>query len=235
MADQQIALRKRQQIAQSGRTMFIWVAIMAAIVGVCAVIAYSLWQRLSFETGLVSQKDKTISVLKGDNNAVDGLKQNIQKLSVDTNLGRLKINDGEDPLQVVLDALPADANSLALGSSLQDSLLASVSGVTVNTLTVNPVGDEVSSDGSSSSGSTSASVGDNTISFHLVVSSSDPDSLKQLLGKFESSIRIVDIDTLDIERSDTGYTMTVDAHAYYEPAQQFSLTNATYPIMKGKK
>lgn len=227
MADKQASMRKRQQITKSGRTMFFWVAGISAVVGICAVIAYSLFSYLSFTTDVVNAKNHTAEILENNIKNAAALSANIQARSADSSLNKLKANDAEDALQVILDALPADANSLALGSSLQDSLLSGINGIKIEQLTVNPVGNVISSD--TATVSTDAIVGDpnNVITFHLVVSSTDPDALKQVLQHFERSIRIINVDALGVEKGDSGYTMTIDAHAYYQPAVQLQLEKQT--------
>ena len=243
MADPQAALRKRQQIAKSGQVMFIWVAGMAAVIGICAVVSFSLWQRLVFQTNIVNAKGTTLDTLRKNNKTIPTLSQNIQALSVDPNLNQLKANSSEQPLQVILDALPADGNSLSFGSSLQNSLLASASGISVQSLTVTPVGQELTDAAGTSSANavstvTTGNSGSSTISFHLAVQAQNPDALKQLLANFEKSIRIIDIDNLSIERNDTEYTMTLDAHAYYQPTLQPEIKSEVMTpksFAKGKK
>lgn len=238
MADQQVALRKRQQIAKSGRVMFFWIAGMAAVIGICAVVSYSLWQRLVFQTNVVNAKNETANILRQNNETVTELRQNIQALSADPNLNRLKVNPEQSSLQVIIDALPADANSLALGSSLQNNLLASVSGISIEALTVTPVGDELSAEAAAGAADAAAAEGGagNVINFHLIIGADNPDALKQVLVNFEKSIRIIDIDTLSVERGDNQYTMTLDAHAYYQPSIRADLkTEAMTPELFAKR
>jgi len=229
MASTQPVTRKRQQIDKSGRTMFIWVSGMSAVVGICLVVAYSLGSYLQFESEVIGAKMATASRLESNVKNASELKTNIQALSADQQLNHLKADDSEDTLQVVLDALPADANSLALGSSLQNSILGAVNGISIDQLTVNPVGDEQSSDGSGDAASDITIIGDNTniITFHLVVSSRSPDALKRVLTQMERSIRVIDVDTLSIDSSTSSYSMTIDAHAFYQPAVQMQLNKKT--------
>lgn len=45
----QVVGSKRRAIADSGRQMFIWVAAMSAVVGVCIVLAIFLSQQIAFK------------------------------------------------------------------------------------------------------------------------------------------------------------------------------------------
>ena len=138
-------------------------------------------------------------------------------LETNSALNAAKANQDEKALQVILDALPADPNSLALGASLQQNLTNNISGLTVESLVVVPY--------SADAASTTAGAQQNTLQFVLNVRSKSANALKELLTKFERSIRIIDIDGATIERSDNGYSMTLQAHAYFEPATTVELTD----------
>lgn len=205
---------KRKAIADSNRTMFIWVAGMSAVVGVCAVVAIFLGQQIAFRTRVVGEMTNTVSVLSNNNKAVDELAENIVVLETNEALNSTKATPEEKALQVILDALPADRNTLALGASLQQNLLTGVDGLTIEKIIVD-------ADNSSDL--------DSSIPVQIQVSSTSANALKDMLVRMERSIRTIDITGLDIERSDTNqqtkYQMTLDAVAYFEPAVEVKLTN----------
>ena len=209
MASLQPAMKKRQVIANSNRTMFVWIAVMSAVIGICAVVGYFLFQQIMFKTKVTNKLDDTSSILHKNNQNAQTLIENVRVLETNQALNSAKAQPGEKALQVVLDALPADANTLALGSSLQQSLLTGVAGVTIDTLTVLPQGDTTASDGQ--------------LPFSVVVRSTDASSLKDLLNRIERSIRIIDVDSVALEKSNTGYTMTIQAHAYYQAEKTVQL------------
>ena len=64
---------------------------------------------------------------------------------------------------------------------------------------------------------------DNQINFRMTVTSPNNDALKALLERFEKSIRVIDIDELKLERSQSNFSMTIDGHAYYQPAKTIEL------------
>lgn len=148
---------------------------------------------------------------------------------LDTNsaLASAKANEGDQTIQVILDALPSDANSLALGASLQSKLLAGIPGLVVESLQVDPVvGIESLSDGAVvNAGSDSSSY---EITFQFAVSGT-PEALEQVLTNLERSIRLIDVRTIRIETQGTAQLMTINARAFYEPARVLELTDKVVP------
>lgn len=216
MAALQPALKKRQVIANSNRTMFIWIAVMSAVVGICIVVGYFLVQQIVYKTKVTNKLDATVATLHQNNQDVKTLIENVRVLETNQALNAAKAQSSEKALQVVLDALPADANTLALGASLQQNLLANVDGVKVETLTVLPLGDSSNKAGK--------------LPFTFTVRSKDASALKDLLHRLERSIRTIDIDSLSLQKNDNDYTMSVEAHAYYQAAKQVTLTNKVVPV-----
>jgi len=212
MAVLQPSMKKRQVIANSNRTMFVWIAIMSAVVGICIVVGYFLVQQILFKTKVTNELDTTASTLHENNNDAQALIDNVRVLETNDALNSTKSQPEEKALQVILDALPADANTLALGASLQQKLLVGIDGITVDSLSV------------ASQDTTSV---DGQLPFTLTVRSSDANALKDLLRKFERSIRIIDIDTFSLEKGDSDYTMTMQAHAYYQSAKVIVPTYTT--------
>lgn len=226
MATKEVALRKRQQIAKANRTMFLWVAGVSVIVGFAAVGSIFLVQKLAFNQKVINEKNNTVSILTKNNKAVAELKDNIRLLDTNEGLNSVKAKSDDKALQVVLDALPADGNSLALGSSLQQKLIEGIPGLTLESLNMTPVaGVEVSSSTNVQSATPVAGNKDkNKIVFKLAVSG-DANALKQLLDRFEHSIRAIDVTNLVLEQTNGKLTMTIDANAFYEPERVIELTD----------
>ncbi|MBP6038062.1 MAG: hypothetical protein KA604_01875 [Candidatus Saccharimonas sp.] len=218
MAAPQAGMKKRQIIANSNRTMFFWVAGMSAIIGICAVLALFLAQQLAFKTKVTIELDKTLATINQNNKVSTALLDNIRARSTDSGLNAVKAQPEDQALQVILDALPADQNTLALGSSLQQKLLTGVNGIKIESMNVEQA---TSVDPSQASTPTSETVPQMKFSFS--VSSNDPNSLKDLLVRLEKSIRVIDIDNIILNSGSSSYTMNVVAHAYYQPAVQIEL------------
>ena len=220
------ALRKRTQISQANKVMFIWIAAASALVSFALVTSVFLGQKLFFNESVLREKNSTISILNENNKAVDKLEANVRALDANSDLAKAKANDDDQAIQVILDALPSDANSLALGASLQNKLLAGVPGLTIESLQVDPVeGIESLSSGAvqnAGASSTSASNSDNQITFRFAVSGNQ-DALRQALTNVERSIRTIDITNLQIENQGNSQIMTVQGRAFYEPAKTVTL------------
>lgn len=215
-------IRKRQQINKANRTMFLWVAAASVIVGFSLVIAIFLWQKISFGEKVLAEKSKTLATINNDLENIPALRDNIRLLETNENLKATRLKDDDRVIQSVLDALPADANSTALGSSLQSKLLSGVNGVSLEAIKVEPVvGLETAAD----SLITGSDVAPNTINFTFTVSvaSSNPDGLRDILLRLERSIRAINITSLTVEQQGTRLVMSAAGHAYYQPARTIEL------------
>ncbi len=219
----QAGMKKRQVIANSNRTMFIWVAAMSAVVGMCLVVGYFFIQNIIYDTRVANELDKTVSTLRNNNKAVPQLMDNVRKLETNQELNAVKTPDEINAVQVILDALPADPNTLALGSSLQQKLIAEIPGLKLESLIVDPYSEL-------GTGATP----EGTLSFRMTVSSSDANTLKDFLVRMEKSIRVVDIDALTLERSESKYSLDITGHAYYEPGKEVQLTDKVVPVHEKK-
>lgn len=211
---------KRKAIADSSRTMFIWVAAMSAVVGVCIVAAIFLTQQILFKLKVVSATTDTVRTLDYNNKIAGDLTDNVVVLQTNAALNSAKLNGDENALQVPLDALPADRNPLALGASLQHVLLSGIDGLTIDSLSVDSA--TVSSTDIDNEQGVSS-----TIPIQLQISSPNINTIKDTLNRLERSIRIIDIDSFILERNDTNYQATISAHAYFQPAIQLQLQSKT--------
>ena len=223
---QKTAMRKRQKIESSNKTMFLWVTGMSIVVGFCAVIAWFLIQQIIFQGKVIGERNETVRTLEANNAAVDELRKNVRVLETDKNLLETpKAEPDEKALQIILDALPADANSLALGASLQRKIIGETDGVIVESLEVLPTSTEAvaGSEGEEFYSEDGELQTANAMPFRLVVSANNIESLRSLLDHFERSIRVIDITKLELERSEDKFTLTLEAQAYYEPAVEVKM------------
>ena len=228
------ALRKRQQIAKANRMMFLWVAGVSVVVGIALVLSIFLFQKLLFNEKVLNKKQDTVSTLSDNNKVVGQLKDNARVLNTNQNLLDSRAKEEDTALQAILDALPSEPNSSALGSSLQNVLLPG-DGIQVESLTVDPV---AGSESTSDTADTSAEADANTISFTFSVSapSDKIDSLRELLRRLEKSIRAIDVRTMSIEMQGSRITLTASAVAYYEPTKSIELkTEIVKPTDRTKR
>lgn len=220
-----VAIRKRTQIAQANRTMFIWIAAASALVGSALVVSFFLFQKAQFGETVLGLKQTTVSNLDHNNEVVPELKDQIRVLDTNQALMSSKANEGDQAIQVILDALPSTGSSLALGASLQNKLIAGVPGlISVDSLQLDPIVGVETITGDATTVDASEGAIANEITFRLSVKGSQ-DAIKNILKNFERSIRIIDITALQIETQTDGQLMTLQARAYYEPAKTIELVD----------
>lgn len=207
------AIRKRQQIDSSKRTMFISVAVAALVVGAGAVVAYFLAQQILFNMRVYGEKQATLTTVKNNISAIDELKKNLRVLDTNSALKSVQTSGETTAVQVILDALPSEANADALGASLQTKFVGMVNGLSVESLQVEVAEDEDSS---------GTDITSPSINFTMTVSGS-ASGLKELLTRFEKSIRVIDMTRIDIQSNSDRLTMTVQGKAFYEPARVIEL------------
>lgn len=220
----QVISPKRKAIADSSRTMFFWIAAMSAVVGLCIVVGIALARQIFFKAEVVGRMTDTLNIIKDNNKVASTLTSNVRVLETNAALNSVKSDADEKALQVILDALPADRNALALGASLQQNLLVGVDGLTIDSLAV---------DNSTSLVATTSS-SENIIPIQLEVSATSASAIKDMLARIERSIRVIDVDSFTLERSDNSYRATIAAHAYYQPEKKVELTQVQVPT-EGKK
>lgn len=224
MAIKNAAIRKRTQIAKANRTMFVWVAAVSVVFGFAVVGSIFLAQKIFFNEKVLAAKNNTIAILNKDNSSVSELEAQVRVLDTNQALASAKAKPTDQTIQVILDALPSDANSLALGASLQNVLLNGISGLSLQSLQVDPVAgvESLSSASSVQSAAPITNSAQPQITFRFSVKGSEA-ALKEALTRLERSIRAIDIISLTIESQGSNRLMTVEARAFYEPARTVQL------------
>lgn len=229
MQPKTVAIRKRTQIAMANRIMFLWVAGVSVLFGFALVASIFLIQILTYNEKVLSTKNTTISNLKNNIANIKEIESQLRVLDTNQALIDSKAQSDDETIQVILDALPSDANSPALGASVQNKLLSGIDNLRILSLQVDPVmGVESTSGGNTVYDASSASpVSQYVITFRFSVSG-DETALKKVLTNIEASIRTIDITSLKIEGKGLGSSiMTVQARAFYEPARVLELTEKT--------
>lgn len=237
-------IKKRQQITNTRKQVFTWVALAAALVVICLVVGWNLMQRINYQNKVNRDVGKTAQTMHDNVEAVDKLIKNVNALKANAalSLPNLKADDST-VFQVVIDALPTEDDSVALSSSLQNKIL-SKSGVTIEQINVDTTESDSSSDSSSSSSSSSSgsSSSSDSGSSRSGVSKADDvqfpvakpitfrvslvgsfDSVKSALQDIESTIRPITITKLTIDGSDDKLNATIEAQTYYSSKVNFKL------------
>lgn len=220
-------LRKRQQIQKVGKNMFIWVAGASVILGICAVLSISLFERMTYRQSVIDAKNKTAKTLENNIATAKELKKEVKVLNTNQSLLSTPRLDDTEPITVILDALPSNANSSALGASLQQNLL-NLDGVTIEALTVNPI-PGVEDVGEDTSASDTAGENEITFQFTVSIASDQVSVLQEMLRKLEKSIRTINLVSVNIEQQGSKVTLSAEGKAYYQPAESVQLKDKAVP------
>lgn len=231
MASQEMALRKRQQIANANRMMFTWVAAISAVVGISIVGSVFLFQKATFNEEVLQLKSKTASTLRANNSIIPELEDEVRQMNTNQALIDSMAPNQTQPIRVVLDALPSDANSSAFGASLQEKFLNDPA-LKVESLTVDPVAGVESQSAANVENAAAVTNDDDaahevTFRFSASVDSANASALKDLLQRLERSIRAIDLLTLKIETQGNRLLLIVEGRAFYEPAKTVELKEKT--------
>lgn len=219
-------VKKRKQIDDARKQVFLWVALGSAVVVTCLMVAWNLFQRIQYQAKVNGEISKANDQLKQDVDNVAKLQTNINALKTNTLLSKANLMpEGSTVFQVVIDALPTTDDRTTLGASLQDKILAG-SGVTVDQIQLTNDGGSTTSTESDSSGETSSSSGSiyptaQPITFKLVLKGSYV-AIQKAMTNMESTIRPIIINKVVIDGTDAGLQATIDATTYYSPNVSFT-------------
>lgn len=203
-------LRKRQQIAQANRMVFVWVAIASVVLSFAIIGGQFLVSKALYNNKVLTEKKLTRSTLEKNIKAADKLKKEVAVLSDNQALRSARVNDDETTLQVIIDALPTKEDALALGSSLQLVILPQA-GVIVESLTVGDTLTQATTDEETETATATAT----PITFTTIFTGNSQ-QIKAALLAIERTIRPISIDNLTIEGADSNLKATISATTYYQ-------------------
>lgn len=213
MANKDVAIKKRQLISRANRNMFIVVASASVVLGFAIVGSIFLFQKMLFNAKVIGEKQNTVNILKDNNKVYPDLAKNISALSANGDLRNAMLGTEDSTLRVISDSLPSTNNPAALGASLSDKLLTSVSGVALESITVDRNNGSVnlSSSGNTNGGSANPI---STTGFTFRIHGS-AENVKQTMVNLERSIRFVDITRYRFSYASDSLTLNGTARAYF--------------------
>lgn len=254
MEGKEVAIQKYNAIAKANKTMFIFVAIASVVVSASIVVSIFLAQKIAFKGKVISKQNQTLTAIDNSMKNIEELKNKVKALQSNEALRTSKANDEDNTLRVILDALPAEGNAEAIGSSLTNHIL-NVPGITIESLSVDPIAAEsptsstaststspvTSPDGTTNPNAISPKVRTANFSFTVVAGSEKTEGekktdesrnarkiLTELLEKIERSIRTLNITDFKLEMtSPEKMTLSVSGQAYYLPKYTLQLTQET--------
>lgn len=138
--EKNVAIRKYNAIHKANRVMFGAVAMASAIAGASLVGLGFIYQDIAFKSKVISEQDRTLANIKTSKDNISELAKELETLKSDDNLKSVMAGEDGNTLRPILDALPARANAVAIGSSLDNRIL-KVEGLKVEKTNVDPVAD----------------------------------------------------------------------------------------------
>jgi len=213
-------LKKRQQITNANKLIFLWVIGAAVALSICGVGIQFLFRQAAFNQKIISAKSSTQSTLASNIENARELKGKIDNLLADTNLASVKADPTDSTLKVVLDALPTKDDKSALASSLQQVILPK-SGIALTELsTIGQSGSELidaTADPEAAPAATALTSG-----FDLGATGSY-DQIKNMLYDLERTIRPINITKISLEGTDSSLRVTAGGVTYYLPERTVEL------------
>lgn len=213
-------LKKRQQIANANKLIFLWVIIAAVAISICGVAIQFLFRQAAFNQKIISEKSKTQSVLAQNIENANQLKEKVNELLANTNLAKVKANPEDTALKVILDALPTNDDKSALATSLQQVVLPK-SGVSLTELSTITA---FTSTGLAEEAAPTNGAQTNNYNFGVT---GNYDQIKNMLTDLEHSIRPMNISSLSIQGSDSALRVTIEGTTYYLPERTVELGKKT--------
>lgn len=214
-------VRKRQQIANANKQMFIWVAVAAVVVAVCFVLGLNFVQRIIYQAKVNGEISSTADTLAKNVKTIPALMTEVDTLKTNTNLTLSNLmSDNSTAFQVVLDALPTEDDRTALGASLQQKVL-TPSGVSIEQISVTDSSGAAASatDGAAGSGVKPTA---QPITFSIVLNGSYS-AIQSVIKDIERTIRPITINSIDLQGTDDKLQATINATTYYVPKVNYSL------------
>src|SRR5690242_7648764 len=90
-----VGLKKRQQIENAGKSMFMWVAIASVAVSICVVTVQFLFQQWSYNNRVLTAKYKAADTLKDNISNAKKLQDEVNSLVSNEALASVKTNTSD--------------------------------------------------------------------------------------------------------------------------------------------
>lgn len=210
-------IKKQSLIDKTRKSVIMIVAAASIIIGALIVVCGIMVQHLLFNMKVIHAQNETISTIEANIEQAPKLEGDLKVLNTNEQLMEARSSSEAEPLQTVLDALPADSNRLALGASLEQRIFHGLPGLTVQSLSVDP---------SAGDGASLQSVGGNeglgSLSFSASISGS-PDTLKLALERLQRSIRAMNVTRINGTAAGDSVTFNITGEAYYLQPVDLSL------------
>ena len=228
-------VKKRQQIQDTNKKTFLWLAGSAIIVSMCIVALQFLVREFMFNQKIISAKSETNKTLENNIITADALRENINKLIADASLSKLKYeapNIETTALNVIIDALPTEGDATNFANSLQAVVLPR-SGVAIKELSTTATAE--SADSAAVVAPTGQATQPVTVPFSAGFTG-DYAKVMAALSDISRVIRPIDLRVMAITASEGNeLQVTVDGVTYYLPARTVEVRKETLKPVETKK
>lgn len=212
---------KHIAISKANTQMVAVVAVASFLTVFSLVASYSLWGQKGYQSRVITAKEKASKQLQANITAVDSLVSSYKTfVTTDPNVIGGSVtgksdNDG-DNAKIILDALPSKYDFPALTSSLEKVLDERNLKVT----SITGTDDEVAQSSTEGSATPEAV----SMPFAFSISNAKYSSVQDLIDALEHSIRPIQVDSLVLAGASNDLQLTVNAHTYYQPEKQLTIT-----------
>ncbi len=212
---------KRLAISKAQAQMVAVVAGAAFVTVFCLIASKAVFSTNQYQGRVTKQKETAHKQLQQNLAAFDSLVASYKKFdSQGTNvIGGSKSgggdNDGSNS-KIILDALPSSYDFPALASSVEKVLndrhlkIADITGTD----------DQLAQQGNISSATPTAT----PMPFSFGISNANYTSVQDLIKALQSSIRPIQIDTLDLSGGASDMKLELSVHTYYQPAKDVNIS-----------
>jgi Tfp pilus assembly protein PilO len=214
-------IRKRQQIAQANKTMFMWVIGAAVLISFCIVALQFMFKQALFNGEIIGAKSLANTTLQQNLDSSTDLQNNVNALIGNSDLSAARLNDNESNLRVILDALPAKNDVAAFAASMQQTIL-SGSGVFIDGL-------NVPSETSTTEEFESAPplVAEPQEQVFNAVIQGNFNQVNNALRDIQRTIRPISIKNMSVQGNDKSLRVTLEGITYYQPAKTVNIQTKT--------
>lgn len=214
-------ITSKRALIDKANSSIVGIAAIAAFVTIFSLVASkTLFSQLTYQNRVLKEKHATVARLRSDITAANQLETSYKAFTTTTtNVINGDANgtgerDGNNA-KIILDALPSNYDFPALTTSIE-KLITSTNGLKITSIT--GTDDEVAQSANSTS-STPAAV---AMPFTVTVQG-NYQAIQELVGKFEKSIRPIQVQSLTLTGDQTDLTMTLSAQTFYQPAKALTI------------
>ncbi len=220
MANQPLFSSKRLAIVKTNGKMVSMISVASFVTIFSLMAAKSVFSQISYQSRVIAADQQTNRQLSSDISSANKLVSSYKSfVSQPTNVigGNSQTTGGNngDNAKIILDALPSQYDFPALATSLENILNS-----------VNVQGDISGTDQQLTQQTNQSSTSPQAVAmpFNVDTKSISYSSAQQLIDRLESSIRPIQIDSLQMTGGSNNMTVSISAHTYYQPAKKISIT-----------